>query len=77
MLEVTKAKYTNGYSLWIEFNNGKSGEINLEKDLWGPVFEPLKDINNFKKFKLSKTFGTIVWDNEADFAPEHLYSKLK
>ncbi len=77
MLEVVEAKYSGGFSIWIRFNNGESGEINLEDDLWGPVFEPLKNIDDFKKFKVSSELGTIVWENEADFAPEFLLKKLR
>ena len=77
MLEVIEAKYLEGYSIWLKFSNGVSGEVNLENDLWGAVFEPLKDINKFKNFTLSKELGTIVWDNDADFAPEFLLDKIR
>ncbi|MBP7552715.1 MAG: DUF2442 domain-containing protein [Spirochaetes bacterium] len=74
-INVVEAKYLNEYKIWIKFNNGIEGEVDLENDLWGPVFEPLKDTNEFRKFKISKTFGTIVWENEADLAPEYLLEK--
>jgi hypothetical protein len=45
--------------------------IDLEKELVGKVFEPLKDKNYFKTFTIK--FNTIEWDNGADFAPEYLY----
>lgn len=76
MIEVIEAKYLKDYCIWLKFNDGKSGEVNLEADLWGPMFEPLKDKKKFKNFKLSKTFGTIIWENEADLSPEHLYDLL-
>ena len=76
MLEVIDAKYIHDYKIWLEFNNGKSGEIDLENFLWGPVFLPLKDFSNFKKFKVSKDIGTIAWENDADFAPEFLLENL-
>jgi len=50
--------------------------VDLENDLWGTVFEPLKNIDRFKKFTVSKELGTIVWENEADFAPEFLLEKV-
>ena len=76
MLDVTKAKYVSGYKIWVEFSNGESGEADLEPDLWGPVFAPLKDPEKFKQFKLSEALHTIAWDNGADFAPEHLYERM-
>ena len=76
MLEVVKAEYKQRYKLWIEFNDGRSGIVDLEVDLWGPVFEPLRDKERFKRFHISKVLHTISWDNEADFAPEHLYKRM-
>jgi hypothetical protein len=76
MLEVMDAKYIEGYRLWIKFNNGKSGEIDLKDQLWGPAFEPLKDIAKFRKFSLCNELDTITWENEVDFAPEFLFEKV-
>ena len=77
MLEITNAVYQDSYRIYLEFNNGDNGIVDLEDSLWGPVFEPLKDIEKFKKLSVSKSFGTIVWENGADFAPEYLHSKLQ
>jgi len=77
MLEVIDAKYIADYKIWVKFNNGLSGQVDLENDLWGPVFEPLKDKSFFSSVKVSKIFGTLSWDNDADIAPEYLLNKLK
>jgi len=76
MLHVMTAKYKGDYKIWIRFNTGESGIVDLEDDLWGPVFEPLKDKEKFKCFHVSKVLHTLVWDNGADLAPEHLYQKV-
>ena len=51
------------------------GDIDLEKELWGEVFEPLKDLTVFKTFQINAELNTIVWPNGADFAPEYLYEQ--
>ncbi len=76
MLEVICADYVDGYKIRLSFNNGESGVINLKDSLWGPMFEPLKDIEYFKHFKLSEILHTLCWENDADFAPEYLYKKM-
>ena len=76
MLEVIRARHVHDYTVWLEFNNGKSGEIDLECHLWGAAFSSLKDINVFRKFTVSDVLGTITWENEADFSPEFLLSNL-
>jgi hypothetical protein len=73
MIEVTQAKYIDDYKIWLEFNDGKNGIADLSKSLWGKMFEPLKNIENFKAFELSAIMNTITWINGADFAPEYLY----
>ncbi len=73
MICVQKAEYRGDYKIWLEFSDGASGVADLKDHLWGPVFEPLKDVDAFRKFALSDVFRTIVWENGADIAPEALY----
>lgn len=71
-LAVVKAKYVGGYKIALTFNDGVEKVVDLYHRLHGEVFEPLRDIEIFKKFKL--TYYTIEWDNGADLAPEYLYN---
>jgi hypothetical protein len=71
LLWVTKAEYANEYKLLLTFNNDVTKLVDLESSLYGEVFEPLKDIENFKQFELSD--WTVKWYNGADFAPEYLF----
>jgi len=43
----------------------------LESSLDDPVFEPLKNVEYFKRFRLEG--HTLAWENGADFAPEYLH----
>ncbi len=76
MMHVTSARYESGYKIRVELSDGTRGVADLEDDLWGPVFEPLKDKELFRRFSVSEEFRTIVWENGADIAPEHLREKL-
>ena len=75
--KLREAKYQGDYRIWLKFADGVEGEIDLKHELWGEVFEPLKDKARFAEFALSKELETIVWPNGADFAPEFLYQKLR
>ena len=77
ILHIREAKYLHDYVIWLRFNNGAEGEIDLKNELDGEMFEPLKDINNFKNFIIDPEIETIVWDNGADITPEFLYEKMK
>jgi hypothetical protein len=76
MLEVVRAQYQDGYRIWLEFDDGVSGVVDLSDALWGPMFEPLKDIDRFKRFAVSDVLHTLVWANDADLAPEYLREKM-
>ena len=60
-----------------QLNDGAIGEVDLSNELYGKMFEPLKDIEAFKSFKVDPDLETILWDNGADLAPEFLYEKMK
>ena len=70
-IKVINAEYIEGFKIEIKFNDGKTKIIDFKDQLWGEMFEPLKNIEYFKKFKLNPF--TIEWENGADFAPEYLY----
>ncbi len=69
---LTHAKHTSAYHLWLTFSDGKEGEIDLAEELWGEVFEPLKNIDVFKSFVLDLELNTLQWPTGADLAPELL-----
>ena len=78
MLPTLKdAEYRGDYRVWFCFTDGVEGEVDLEAELWGEIFEPLKDKAAFASFTVDRELGTIVWPNGADFAPEFLYQKLR
>jgi len=77
ILHVKQAKYLHDYVIWIKFNDGIEGEIDLENELTGEIFGPLKDKKLFKSFKVDSLLETIVWGNGADLAPEFLHDNVK
>jgi hypothetical protein len=75
--EVTQAIYIKDYIIHLTFNNGVSGDINLQQYLGNGVFKELLNEEKFKTFELNKESGTICWDNGADIAPDTLYTELQ
>lgn len=74
---LRNAEYRRDYRIWLRFADDTEGEIDLESELWGEVFQPLQDKKVFIGFALDQELGTIIWPNGADFAPEFLYQKLR
>jgi|TARA_B100002003_G_C13945361_1_gene458593 hypothetical protein len=77
ILHVKEAKHLHDYVIWLKFNDGTIGEVDLKDELYGEVFESLKEVDRFKAFKVDPELETIVWNNGADMAPEFLYDKMK
>lgn len=69
---ISEARYVDGHSIWLRFVDGAEGEVDLQEELHGEVFEPSKNMDFFKQFVLHPELKTIVWPNGADFAPEFL-----
>ncbi len=72
MLHIKAVKYLSSFKLWVSFDDGSSGEVDLSTSLNGPIFEPLKDKKLFSKASVDPELETIVWPNGADLAPEYL-----
>jgi hypothetical protein len=77
ILHVREAGYLHDYVVWLRFNDGAEGEINLEPELEGEMFAPLKDLSLFRRFHVDPVLQTIVWENGADLAPEFLYENMR
>jgi hypothetical protein len=73
---VVAARYVRDFIVWVQFEDGTEGEIDLASELWGPMFEPLKDPQYFRQVAVAE-YGTIAWPNGADLAPEFLYERIR
>lgn len=76
LVEVTSVQPRDGYCLHLAFSDGLEGDVDLERELWGPMFEPLLDMDLFRRVRVDPALGTITWPNEADFAPEFLHEAV-
>ena len=73
--KVIEARYAQEFTIHVRFSDGTEGDVDLSQELYGEVFELLKDIVAFKDFTIHPEFHTLCWSNGADLAPEFLYEK--
>jgi hypothetical protein len=73
---VIEARYLHDYKVWLEFNDGRKGVVDLADELPGEELEPLRDRKRFATFYLDYGLASIAWLDGQDFAPEFLYEKL-
>ncbi len=74
---IISAQHDGAYRVWLEFSDGAMGTVNLEPELHGPLFEPLRDETLFSKLRLDADLRTVAWPNGADLAPEFLRELLE
>jgi hypothetical protein len=74
---VVEARYLGDYKVWLEFNDGRKGVVDLADELHGEELEPLRDRSRFAQFYLDYGLASIAWLDGQDFAPEFLYERLK
>jgi hypothetical protein len=74
--KVKTARYVEQYQVWLQFADGTAGTVDLSEELSGPIFEPLKDLDEFQKVRVHPELETLSWPNGADFAPEFLYKAI-
>jgi hypothetical protein len=75
--DVVEVRHVRGHILWLRFEDGVEGEVDVTPSLRGPLFEPLRDLAFFARARVDAELGTVVWPNGADIAPETLYRRVE
>ncbi len=75
--KVVEAQYEHDFTIHVRFADGTEGDIDLSDELYGEVFEPLKDPTVFRTLTVHREFHTLCWPNGADLSPEFLYEKIQ
>ena len=52
--KLVSAEYVRDFVIRLCFEDGREAEVNLEGELWGEVFEPLRDPMVFRAFRLNE-----------------------
>lgn len=68
----------DGYKVHLAFADGLAADVDLSHIVGcGPVFEPLRDPEFFRRLRVDEFGITIEWPNEADIAPDTLYDHVQ
>lgn len=70
MAKLRSIEYLDGYVISAALDDGTTRVLDFGPHLWGPVFEPLKDLALFRAGRVDPASETVVWPNGADVAPE-------
>jgi hypothetical protein len=73
IIHVVGLSVLQPYVLELDFDNGEKKRVDLRRELYGPIFEPLVDPDFFARAFIDADSRTVTWPNGADFAPDFLY----
>jgi len=76
MNRIVEAKPLPNYRLFIRFEDGAKGEVDLSSMVGNGVFMSWKDQSVFSKVSIDSTTGTVVWPGGIDLCPDTLYSDV-
>ena len=74
--DIVEVEVTGSHSMRVTFDDGAVRELNLEGQLDGPVFEPLRDPELFAQVRVDAESGTVAWPTGADLDPIVIYESL-
>ena len=75
---LKRAEVVHGYVVHLTYSDGLEADVDLSYVLeLGPVFEALRDPEEFRRVRASRSANTLTWPNGADIAPESLYALAK
>jgi Protein of unknown function (DUF2442) len=74
---VLEARHIAGYTVWLRFRDGTSGEVDLTPVLESEALKGLRDPERFRRFAVDPQFRTLVWPGGEDVAPEYLHDNIR
>jgi len=75
--DVVEVRALGGHRLFLRFDDGKSGEIDLGRTLtFTGVFAPLRNPKAFARVFVHPEFHTVSWPNDVDLDTDVLYSEI-
>ncbi|MGH9091579.1 MAG: DUF2442 domain-containing protein [Acidimicrobiales bacterium] len=72
---VTDVEVIGPHGLRLTFDDGVVRDVDLSSELWGPMFEPLRDPAYFAQVVVDH--GTVAWPNGADLDPLVLHGDVE
>ena len=75
MNRVVRAKPLQGFNLWVRFEDGASGDLDISDLAGRGVFRAWEDRRLFESVRISES-GAVEWPGGVDLGPDALYLRL-
>jgi hypothetical protein len=74
-MEIVEVKNLDGFRLFLKFNDGVSGTVDLSSIAGRGVFVSWLNAGFFEKVRITDV-GALEWPGELDLCPDSLYLQL-
>jgi len=71
-----RAEARDGYRLWLEYDDGVCGEVDLSDLAGEEEYAVWRDYDFFRSVRVD-SYGDIAWSDDLLLSPEHLYAELR
>lgn len=72
-----KVKALDNYIIWLKYDDGAEGEINISHLARKGIFKQWDKNNFFAKVYIDKQSKSIAWNDDIQLCPNTLYLKLR
>jgi hypothetical protein len=77
LYDVVEVEARKGFRVWVRFEDGLQGEVDLSRLAGKGVFRRwVDDPSEFAQVSVDPESGTIVWPGGLDVAPDRLYADV-
>jgi len=73
---IVEAEAREDYRLWVRFEDGSEGEVDLADLVGRGVFATWSDPAVFGSVFIDEDSGTVAWPGGTDLAPDGLYREI-
>ena len=77
MIKPIGVKAISKYIIWIRFEDGLSGEVDISDSAGKGIFKFWDEGNNFSKVYISRETYGIAWNDDLEICPETVYEQIK
>ena len=75
MFKIVEVKALQGYRLWLRYEDGVEGEVDLSDLAGRGVFAAWNEREFFESVRIDES-GALAWGDSLDLCPDALYLRL-
>lgn len=76
MSRIVDVEARDEYRIWIKFEDGVEGEVDLSDLVGKGVFEGWTNRSTFRRVSVNEETGTVTWPGGVDLCPDSLYEEV-